>query len=612
MEPHASLVTCARGLALLLTAAGILPAANNYLVHNLVSDLPGLADHQDKNLVNAWGNGFSGSSPFWIGNNGSGTATLYDGTGAALALVVSIPGPTASGSAGAVTGVLFNSSASAFNVAAGRAASFLFCTEDGTISGWNNAVDGTHAILTIDNSKSGAVYKGCALGGTSAAPMMYAANFNNGMIEFWDANLKQMPAAFANPAVPAGFAPFNIQNIAGKLYVTYAKQDAAKHDDVAGAGNGYVAVFDMSGNLVANLAAQGPLNSPWGLAVAPASFGDFAGAVLVGNFGDGKINAFNATTSAFMGRLNDLNGRPISMPGLWSINFGNGGRGGDSATLYFTAGIAGNGDAIESHGLLGSIQPAPSALSTGIVNGASFAADALAPNTWITIKGGALSATTRAWAAGDFVNNQLPTSLNGVGVMINQEPAYIEFVSPSQLNILVPADLPAAAVQVELTNNGLSGPMITATLQPTAPAFFTIGATNAAGNSYIAAEHGDGSVSGPPNLVAGLPTTPFKVGETIALFSTGMGVTNPAAPNGQFLTGPLPLAATPSVTIGGLTAQVTFAGLISPGLYQINTVVPTGLSFAGVTGNADIPVFVQAGAAKSQRNAVISVAVPVQ
>ena len=150
-------------------------------------------------------------------------------------------------------------------------------------------MDGTHAILMIDNSKFGAVYKGCAIGGTPAAPMMYAANFNSGKIDFWDATLKPMPAAFANPAVPVGFAPFNIQNIGGELYVTYAKQDAQKHDDVAGAGNGYVAVFDMSGNLVTNLVTQGPLNSPWGLAIAPTSFGDFAGALLVGNFGDGKI-----------------------------------------------------------------------------------------------------------------------------------------------------------------------------------------------------------------------------------------------------------------------------------------------------------------------------------
>ena len=448
----------ARVLAVLGTATWTLPAANTYLVHNLVSDLPGLADHQDKNLVNAWGNAFSGTSPFWIGNNGSGTATLYDGTGTPIALVVSIPGPTGSSSPGAVTGVLFNSSASSFSVAAGRAASFLFCTEDGTISGWNNSVDGTHAILLIDNSKSGAVYKGCAIGGTPAVPMMYAANFNSGKIDFWDATLKPMPAAFANPAVPAGFAPFNIQNIGGKLYVTYAKQDARKHDDVAGAGNGYVAVFDMSGNLVANLVTQGPLNSPWGLAIAPASFGDFAGALLVGNFGDGKINAFNTTTTALMGTLNDTNGQPISMPGLWSINFGNGGRGGDSATLYFTAGIAGNGDPVESHGLLGSIQPSPFALSTGVVNGATFTADALAPNTWVTVQGGALSATTRAWATADFANNQLPTKLNGVGVTINGEPAYVEFVSPSQLNVLVPADLPAAAVQVQVTNNGLNSP----------------------------------------------------------------------------------------------------------------------------------------------------------
>jgi len=197
----------ARALALFGAVAGSLPAANNYLVHNLVSDLPGLADHQDKNLVNAWGNAFSGASPFWIGNNGTGTATLYDGTGAALALVVSIPGPAGTTSPGAVTGVLFNPNASAFNVAAGKPASFLFCTENGTISGWNNSADATHAITMIDNSKSGAVYKGCALGGTSAAPVMYAANFNSGKVDFWDANLKPMPAAFANPAVPAGFAP---------------------------------------------------------------------------------------------------------------------------------------------------------------------------------------------------------------------------------------------------------------------------------------------------------------------------------------------------------------------------------------------------------------------
>jgi uncharacterized protein (TIGR03118 family) len=202
-------------VALFETLTGAVSAANNYLVHNLVSYLPGIADHQDQNLVNAWGNGFSGSSPFWIGNNGTGTATLYDGTGSALALVVSIPGPANSGAPGAVTGVLFNSNTSAFNVAARKPASFLFCTEEGTITGWNNSVDATHAVIMIDNSSSGAVYKGCAIGGTAAAPMMYAANFNAGKIDYWDAALKPMAASFANPAVPAGFAPFNIQTSAG-------------------------------------------------------------------------------------------------------------------------------------------------------------------------------------------------------------------------------------------------------------------------------------------------------------------------------------------------------------------------------------------------------------
>jgi uncharacterized protein (TIGR03118 family) len=599
-------------VALLGMLTGTVSAANNHLVHNLVSDLPGIADHQDQNLVNAWGNGFSGSSPFWIGNNGTGTATLYDGTGSALALVVSIPGPASSGGPGAVTGVLFNSNVSAFNVADGKPASFLFCTEDGTISGWNPSADATHALIMIDNSSSGAVYKGCTLGGTAAAPMMYAANFNSGKIDYWDAALKAMPASFNNPAVPAGFAPFNIQNLGGKLYVTYARQNAEKHDDVAAAGNGYVAVFDMSGNLMANLVTQGPLNSPWGMAVAPASFGDFASALLVSNFGDGKIDAFNATSGALMGTLNDVAGKPISIPGLWSINFGNGGRGGDAATLYFTAGISGNGDPVESHGLFGSVQAAPSVQTTGIVNGASLTAGAIAANTWVSIKGGALSATTRTWAAPDFVNKQLPAQLDGIGVTMNGEAAYVEFVSPSQLNVLVPADLPAGATQIQVTNNGLKSAVIDTTLQAAAPAFFTIGAITASGNAYIAAEHSDGSVSGPPNLIAGLSTTPLQAGETAVLFATGLGATNPAVPNGQTFPAPLPLSVTPTVTIGGLNAQVAFAGLISPGLYQVNVVIPSGIGSDGGAGNVDAPVSLQAGAAKSQGNAVISIAAPPQ
>ena len=188
-----------------LAAQTTLP--NNYLVHNLVSDLPGIADHQDPNLVNPWGNGF-GATPFWVGNNGSGTATLYDGTGAAVALVVNIPAAGGANVGGPVTGVIFNSfsaNTAVLDVAARKPAAFLFCAEDGIISGWNPGADGTHALVLFDNSKSGAVYKGCALGGTSTAPLLFAANFNSGNVDVFDGNLKpvQNTKAFANAAVPA-------------------------------------------------------------------------------------------------------------------------------------------------------------------------------------------------------------------------------------------------------------------------------------------------------------------------------------------------------------------------------------------------------------------------
>jgi uncharacterized protein (TIGR03118 family) len=321
-----------------LAAQTISALPNNYLVHNLVSDLPNTADHQDPNLVNPWGVGFS-ATPFWVGNNGTGTSTLYGGTGAAIPLVVTIPQAGNAGTAVPVTGVIFNTFASnvnAFDVQAGKPANFIFCSEDGVISGWNGTVSGTKASILFDNSKSGAVYKGCALGGTAAALYLFAANFNTGTVDVYDGNLNLNPApytkttlpqpystssSFSNPAIPAGFAPFNVQNIDGTLFVTYAKQDAQKHDDVGGPGNGYVATFNLSGSLIANLVSQGRLNSPWGMAIAPANFGPFAGALLVGNFTDGKINAFNATTGAILGTLDDTTGNPIAIPGLWSLNF---------------------------------------------------------------------------------------------------------------------------------------------------------------------------------------------------------------------------------------------------------------------------------------------------
>ena len=392
---RAMLQVCQVGLTM-VAAAGMLPAADGYLVHNLVSDIPGLADQFDKNLVNPWGNAFSPTSPFWIGDNGAGASTLYTGAGAPVALVVAIPAPppTSAGTPGAVTGVIWNGNTTAFIIGqGGKAASFMFCTEDGTISGWNA---GTTATILVDNSAAGANYKGCVTGGTATAPLLYAANFGTGKVDVFDGTFKPVTAAgaFVDSGVPAGFAPFNVAVLGGNVYVTYAKQDNEKHDDVAGPGNGYVSVFGANGNLVKHLIAQGPLNSPWGLAIAPASFGGYAGDLLVGNFGDGMINAFDPTTGKQLGFLTDVEGGAIAIPGLWSLEIGNGGSS-DAATLYFTAGIPGPfGEPAESHGLLGSIQPSPVFQPAGVTNAASSTA-ALAPNTFVTIAGGALSATSR-------------------------------------------------------------------------------------------------------------------------------------------------------------------------------------------------------------------------
>jgi uncharacterized protein (TIGR03118 family) len=555
--------------------AGSLAAQNSYLVHNLVSDLPGMADTMDPNLVNPWGNGF-GQSPFWIGNNGSGTSTLYNGYGVANALIVQIPSAGGGTSGGPVSGVIFSGGAG-FNVVAGSPASFLFCAEDGVISGWNFALDATHARIMLDNSASGAVYKGCALGATATGPVFYAANFNSGNIDVFDVNLKPIPSyAFANPSIPAGFAPFNIQAFGSNLYVTYAKQDAEKHDDVAGAGNGYVAEFDMVGNLVANLVAMGPLNSPWGLAISPAGFGAFPNALLVGNSGDGNINAYNQVTGTLLGALKmvDAAGNAVAYPGLWSISFGSGAQSEDPGTLYFTAGIGGgpNNDPVESHGLLGSIQPAPQFKATGIENAASGLTGPIAANSWVSIIGNSLSPVT---ATAQVSGATLPTSLKNVGVTVNGEQSFVQFIGNTQINFLVPADIPVGTAEIAVTNNGLASAAVSATVEPEAPAFFIAGSAN--GNNYVAAEHADGSLIGPANLIKNVTTTAAQAGETIALYANGFGATNPSAPTGQVNSAPLALAGMPVILIEGIPATVTFAGLVSPGLYQINITVPAGL-----------------------------------
>src|SRR5712692_9983860 len=269
-----------------------------YQETDLVSNIPGLATHTDSHLKNPWGMASSSTSPFWVSDNGTGVSTLYNGAGEPFPvgspLVVTIPH-------GTPTGQVFNdfnvTSPSDFTVASGRPSLFIFATEDGTISGWNPFVPAflsTVAILEVDNSAAGAVYKGLAIGSVGTDNFLYAANFHAGTIDVFDKNFApaSLLGSFSDPRIPTGFAPFNIQNLEGKLYVTYAKQNAAKHDDVAGKGNGFIDVFDTDGNFLQRVDSQSKLNSPWGLVFAPADFGRFSNDLLVGNFGDGRINAY--------------------------------------------------------------------------------------------------------------------------------------------------------------------------------------------------------------------------------------------------------------------------------------------------------------------------------
>jgi uncharacterized protein (TIGR03118 family) len=324
-------------------------AGAHFLQHNLVSDIAGYADHTDTNLVNPWGISFSATSPFWLSDNHSGLSTLYNSSGTPQALVVTVPPPTGGTPPASPSGTVWNGT-TGFFATSNTPSRFLFSTEDGTISAW---ASGTSAVLKVDNSTNGAVYKGLAIGSNSVGSFIYATDFHNGRVDAFDSNYSPaLIGKFVDSTIPSGFAPFNVQNINGELFVAYAKQDVDQHDDVAGPGNGYVSVFDTSGNWLGRFASQGVLNSPWGLVQAPAGFGPFGGALLIGNFGDGRINAFNPTTGVWLGTVNDTNGIPFAVKGLWAIAFGNGGNGGDAHTLYFTAGLNGEAD-----GLFGSLAP---------------------------------------------------------------------------------------------------------------------------------------------------------------------------------------------------------------------------------------------------------------
>jgi uncharacterized protein (TIGR03118 family) len=331
---------------------------SRYRVHNLVSDgfLP--ADHTDPNLVNAWGIAAGPTSPWWVADNGKDVSTLYDGNGVAqfppTPLVVEV--------AGGPTGIVFNGG-SGFVVSDGAGNSgpsrFMFATEDGTIRGWSPAVPptspppSTKSFVVVDRSGEGAVFKGLAIDGDR----LYAADFHNARVDVFDSSFSPVAGGFVDPKLPAGYAPFGIQNIAGTVIVTYAKQDADAHDEVDGKGLGFVDQYSADGALLARVATRGKLDAPWGVAIAPANFGKASGDLLIGNFGDGRINAFEPKKNGKFepdGQLRGRNEKPITIDGLWGLGFGNGSSSGPTNDLYFAA-----GPDHEQHGLFGRIQAAP-------------------------------------------------------------------------------------------------------------------------------------------------------------------------------------------------------------------------------------------------------------
>jgi uncharacterized protein (TIGR03118 family) len=351
---------------------------------DLVSNGTVMAATTDADLVNPWGLALAPTGPMWVANNGTQTSTLYDGTGIKQSLVVAIPPPSA-GPADP-TGMVFNSSsdfAISKNGGAPSPASFIFSDAGGAISGWSESVDPLNAVTAYDDGAGGAIYKGLAIANNGSANFLYATDFHNNKVDVFDKSFAKVVTSggFTDPTLPAGYAPFGIQAITigttVSIIVTYAQQDSKKQSNVSGAGLGLVDMFDTNGKFLQHLVATGgALNSPWGIALAPAGFGTFANMLLIGNFGDGVINGYNPSSGTFVGSVNDSNGKPIANPGLWGIVFGNGAFNQPVTTLYFAAGIS-----AQAGGLYGRIDPG------------ATAPDTVAPKVTLTNAAGTVSAT---------------------------------------------------------------------------------------------------------------------------------------------------------------------------------------------------------------------------
>ena len=361
---HTNLI-CVFSCAALFTLSGIVPIRaddggddghNRYVQHNLVSDLAGMATRTDTSFVNPWGIDRSPTGPWWVNANGTGLSIVLDAAGnpapAGNPIVVTIPPPPGSATS-APTGIAANGTMD-FLIEPAVQAIFLFVTEDGSIAGWNPTISRSAAVIKVP-PPPGAVYKGMTLGQMGGHNVLYVANFGAGTVDVFDAGFGHVTlgrGAFQDTSIPAGFAPFNVQNIDGSIFVTFAKQDDAKHDDVPGPGLGYVDRFSPEGVLMGKLEHGAWMNSPWAVAKAPGNFGKLSNRLLVGNFGSGQIAAFNLQSGKFQGMMRATDGSPLSINGLWGLKFGNDGMAGPSNVLFFAAGIQD-----EAHGLFGTLTP---------------------------------------------------------------------------------------------------------------------------------------------------------------------------------------------------------------------------------------------------------------
>jgi uncharacterized protein (TIGR03118 family) len=532
-----------------------------------------MADVTDPNLIAPWGVSFSATSPFWVSNAGKGNTSVYnDESSAGITIsstLVTIPAGGGKTTPSEPTGQVQNSTGG-FLLANGKAASFIFCTADGTISAWNG---GTVATQMVDFSSVGTMYYGMAIGeGSGNAPLLYAANFSFGKIDVFDTNFKltSVPGGFGDANLPAGYAPFNIWPVDGQLFVTFAVQNATKTFPVSGVGNGIVDAFDFNGNFVKRIATGGPLNAPWGVAEVGGNWGAASDSYLIGNFGDGHINAFDITTGALKATLQDPTGAVITLPGLWAITFGNGASGGDNNYLYFTAAISNNG---AQAGLFGSL--APPAQITGVHNVASGPEPAIAPGEIVQLTGITVGPRPAVTSTALTSAANATTSLGGTTVTVNGTPAPILYTSADITNIIVPWGVTGTSANIVVTSGTTTGQTMTIPLAATAPGLFE-------GATY--------NQDGTPNTTS----NPAAAGSVVVFYATGLGQTDPPGQDGVRY-GSLVLAETiapVTAAIGGQAAQVIYAGSAPgqiSGLMQVEIVVPTG------AGTGIVPAVITTG-----------------